>query len=266
MGRVVLVTGASSGIGNATATALAASGWAVVGASRRGTGGDGWPGIVMDVDDDTSVNDGVAAVLAQHGRVDGLVTCAGWGIGGPAEETPVDDAKAQMETNFWGSVRAVRAVLPAMRAQGGGRLVLLSSIGGVIGVPFQAFYSASKFAIEGFAEALAYEVSPFSVKVTIVQPGNVHTGFTANRRLVGSSAPDGAYVKAADKAIKVMERDEKNGVPAGDVAAVVAKVLSARRPPRRRSVGKASERVGLLGKKLLPFPLFQASARGALGV
>lgn len=272
MSGVVLVTGASSGIGQATAGALAQAGWTVVGASRRGVGGEGWTGMVMDVDDDSSVTTGVGEVVDRHGRLDAVVTCAGWGIAGSAEQTPLADARAQLETNFWGTVRPVQAALAAMRSQGTGRVVLLSSIGGVIALPFQAFYSASKFAIEGFGEALAYEVAPFGIKVTLVQPGNIKTAFTANRRIVhdtanGAEALDGeAYGAAMKKAIGIMERDEQNGAPPKDVAKVIRKVLSAKRPPRRVSVGRASERVGLIGKRLLPFSLFQASARGALGV
>ena len=138
----------------------------------------------MDVDDDGSVATGVRSVIDRYGHIDALVTCAGWGLAGAVENTPIADAKAQLETLFWGTVRPVQAVLPAMRANKSGRIVLLSSIGGVIGLPFQAFYSASKFAIEGWGEALAYEVEPFGIKVTLVQPGNFRTGFTENRRTV----------------------------------------------------------------------------------
>jgi NAD(P)-dependent dehydrogenase (short-subunit alcohol dehydrogenase family) len=269
--RVVLVTGASAGIGRATATSLAASGWAVVGASRRGTAAPGGDGLVMDVDDDASVTAGVRSVLEQHGHIDALVTCAGWGLGGAVENTPIADARAQIETNFWGSVRAVQAVLPGMRVSGSGRIVLLSSIGGLVALPFQAFYSASKFAIEGLAEAMAYEVEPSGVKVTLVEPGNVHTEFTDKRRVASERAGraedvDGAYDGALAKAIGIMERDERNGVPPEAVAAVVRKVLESSRPPRRASVGKASERVGLVAKRLLPFSAFQAAARSSLGV
>ena len=161
--RVALVTGASAGLGRACADRLAAAGWTVTGASRRGTGSTGWGGLVMDVDDDTSVQAGVAGLLAEHGHIDALVAAAGWGVAGAVEDTTIAEAKAQFETNFWGCVRVVQAVLPQMRARRGGRIVLLSSLGGVIGIPFQAYYSASKFALEGFAESLAYEVAPFGV-------------------------------------------------------------------------------------------------------
>jgi NAD(P)-dependent dehydrogenase (short-subunit alcohol dehydrogenase family) len=264
--RSVLVTGASAGIGMACADRLHAAGWTVTGGSRRGTSSGGWTGLVMDVDDAESVRSGVAAVLADSGRIDAVVTAAGWGLAGAVECSAIDEAKAQLETNFWGTVRVVREVLPAMRAAGAGRVVLMSSIGGMIGIPFQAYYSASKFALEGFGEALAYEVAPFGVQVTLVQPGNVRTDFTTSRRMARAAADDTAYAAASARAISLMERDERNGVPATDVAGVVLRVLGSPRPARRVSVGKAGERAGLLAKRLLPFRAFEASARKSLGV
>ena len=275
-GRVALVTGASAGIGRACADRLAAAGWTVTGASRRGTSSSSgrWAGLVMDVDDDEAVAAGVRGVLAEHGRIDALVAAAGWGIAGAVEHTTVAEAKAQVETNFWGSVRTVQAVLGPMRDQGsergggrgGGRIVLLSSIGGVLGIPFQAFYSASKFALEGLAEGLAYEVEPFGIHVTLVQPGNIATDFTASRQRAAAAAGDPVYAAALAKAVGVMERDEANGAPAADVAAVVQRVLDSRRPPRRVSVGKPGERFGLVARRFLPFRLFEAGAKGSLGV
>jgi NAD(P)-dependent dehydrogenase (short-subunit alcohol dehydrogenase family) len=263
---VALVTGASAGIGKACAERLAAAGWAVTGASRRGTGGSGWTGLVMDVDEDAAVQSGVADILEREGRIDALVAAAGWGIAGAAEDTSIAEAKAQFETNFWGCVRVVQAVLPHMRAQQHGRIVLISSIGGVIGIPFQAYYSASKFALEGFAEALAYEVAPFGVQVTLVQPGNIATDFTARRQFAEASQAGTTYASALKQAVGAMERDEANGAPAALVAATVQRVLEASRAPRRVSVGKTGERVGLIAKRLLPFRVFEAAAKGSLGV
>ncbi len=263
--RSALITGASAGIGRACAEALHAAGWAVTAASRRGTAPAGCTGLVMDVDDDESVRAGVAGLLAQRGPIDALVAAAGWGLAGAVEQCPVAEAKAQLETNFWGCVRVVQQVLPAMRARGGGRIVLVSSIGGLIGIPFQAFYSASKFALEGFGEALAYEVAPFGVQVTLVEPGNVKTDFTASRRPTATAA-DPPYGSAFTRALGVMEHDEINGAPAAEVATVVRRVLEAPHPPRRVSAGKPAERMGLLAKRLLPFRVFQAAAKGPLGV
>ncbi len=267
--RVALVTGASAGIGRACADRLAAAGWVVTGASRRGTGGttgSSWAGLVMDVNSDDAVRTGVTGIVERDGRIDALVAAAGWGVAGAAEYTSIAEAQAQFETNFWGCVRVVQAVLPHMRQQHGGRIVLISSISGVIGIPFQAYYSASKFALEGFAEALAYEVVPFGVQVTLVQPGNIATDFTASRLIADGAEGDSVYAEAMHRAVSVMERDEANGASAERVAATVQRVLSATRAPRRVSVGKAGERVGLMAKRLLPFRVFEAAAKGSLGV
>jgi NAD(P)-dependent dehydrogenase (short-subunit alcohol dehydrogenase family) len=264
--RVALVTGASDGIGRACADRLAGAGWTVTGASRRGTAGANWAGLVMNVDDEAAVKAGVAGVIEAHGRLDALIAAAGWGVAGAVEHTALSEAQAQFDTNFWGCVRAVQAVLPQMRAQGSGRIVLISSLGGVLGIPFQAFYSASKFALEGLAEALAYEVAPFGIEVTLVQPGNIKTGFTAARKMAAAAEGDPVYGAALKKAVGVMERDEINGAPAGVVAATVQRVLEARRPPRRVSSGKAAERVSVLAKRVLPYRVFEAGAKGSLGV
>ncbi len=266
MDDVVLVTGASAGIGKACADRQHALGWRVVGASRRGISPGGWTPMVMDVDSDNSVASGVEALLSEHGRLDAVVACAGWGLAGASEQTPISDAKDQMETNFWGAVRVVQQALPVMRRQGRGRVILISSIGGVIGIPFQSFYSASKFAMEGWGESLAYEVEPFGIQVTLVEPGNVRTDFTQSRRDVAPPEGDDAYRAATAKAVGTMIEDEANGVPPDDVAAVVQRALGAKRAPRRMSVGKFDERIGIMGKRLLPYRLFERAAKGSLGV
>lgn len=262
--QVVLVTGASSGIGRTCADHLTSRGFLVVGASRRTTPEDPWPTITMDVDDDASTAAGVEQVIRDHGGIDGVVTCAGWGLAGSVEQTPIADARAQLETNFFGTVRTVTAALPSLRERNG-RIVLMSSIGGVIGLPFQAYYSASKFALEGWAEALAWEVRPFGVGVTLVEPGNFRTGFTGSRRTV-QVAGDDPYAEAATRAIGKMEADELGGADPVAVAEVVERVLRAARPPRRRSVGPAGERVGVLAKRVLPVRWFEAASASSLGV
>ncbi len=264
--RVVLVTGSSAGIGQACAARLHAAGWSVFGASRRGTAEGGWNPLVMDVDRDDSVDDAVGALLARTGRLDAVVACAGWGLAGAVEQTSIEDAHDQLETNFWGAVRVVARALPVMRAQGAGRVVLVSSIGGIVALPFQAFYSASKFAMEGYGEALAYEVGPFGIQVTLVEPGNVRTDFTANRRDAAAPAGEDPYREAATRAVTKMGEDEARGVAPGEVAAVVERVLEARRAPRRVSVGKMGERVGILAKRLMPSRAFEQAAKSSLGV
>ncbi len=263
--KVVLITGSSAGIGLACANRLHGAGWTVVGASRRGSSGATWQGITMNVDDDDEVNNGVASVIDEHGQLDAIVTCAGWGLAGAAETTSIEEAKAQLDTNFWGTVRVIHATLPIFREHGGGRVVVMSSIGGLIGLPFQSFYSASKFALEGYSESLAYEVEPFNISVTMVEPGNFHTDFTQRRRVL-DTAEDDPYQAAREKAISKMERDEVAGADPVEVARVVADALNSSRPPRRVSVGKIDERIGLVAKRLLPFKLFERSARHGLGI
>ena len=265
MAKVILITGASAGIGRACADRLHQRGWTVVGASRRGSSTAGWSPMVMDVDDDESVKKGVATIVGDYGRLDAVMAGAGWGLAGPVELTPIGEAKDQLETNFWGAVRVVQAALPIMRRQGGGRVLLVSSIGGIVGIPFQAFYSASKFAMEGYGESLAYEVAPFGIHVTLVEPGNVRTDFTSSRRNV-ATADDDSYSSAVTKAVGLMERDEANGVEPDDVAVVVEKVLTSSRPRRRVSVGKRGERVGIMAKRVLPYRLFETAAKSSLGV
>jgi NAD(P)-dependent dehydrogenase (short-subunit alcohol dehydrogenase family) len=266
MADVVLITGASAGIGRACADRLHDRGWTVAGASRRGTSSGGWAPVVMDVDSDDSVGSGVDALLAEHHRIDAVVACAGWGLAGAVEQTPIADGRDQFETNFWGAVRVVQHALPTMRRQGGGRVVLISSIGGIVALPFQAFYSASKFAMEGYGEALAYEVAPFNIQVTMVEPGNVRTEFTERRRDVEAPAGADPYSSAVDKAISTMAEDEANGVSPDRVAAVVQRALEAKHPPRRASVGKFDERIGVMAKRLLPYRLFERAAKGSLGL
>ena len=261
----ILITGASAGLGRECANHLASVGWTVIGASRRGTSSGSWQGVIMDVDRDDSVATVFAQLDTEPAQLNAVLACAGWGLAGAAENTSIGDARAQLETNFWGAVRVVNAALPRLRERGGGHVVLMSSIGGILGIPYQAFYSASKFALEGYAESLAYEVAPFNIHVTLVEPGNFRTDFTAVRRKV-TAVGDDPYRAACEKAIHVMERDEMNGADPADVARVVEKVLQRSDPPRRVSVGKFDERMGIMGKRLLPFRLFEKAAKGSLGV
>ncbi|MHB8429483.1 MAG: SDR family NAD(P)-dependent oxidoreductase, partial [Acidimicrobiales bacterium] len=159
----------------------------------------------------------------------------------------------------------VQRALPAMRAGGRGRIVLVSSIGGLLGLPFQAFYSASKFAMEGFGEALAYEVAPFGVTVSLVEPGNVRTDFTDSRRLapVTASSP---YAAAIARAIGTMAADERHGVAPERVAALVERLCSNDRPARRATVGRLDERIGPVAKRFLPNRIFERAAKGSLGL
>jgi NAD(P)-dependent dehydrogenase (short-subunit alcohol dehydrogenase family) len=151
-----------------------------------------------------------------------------------------------------------------MRTQRSGRLLLVSSMAGLVGLPFEAYYSASKFALEGFGESLAYEVARFGITVTLLEPANVATDF--RWRVCTEADTDGVYAAAAARALRVTKRKLADGVPPAQVAAVVQRLLESRRPARRQSVGKAFERSGGITKRILPFRLWEAASRKSLGV
>src|SRR4051794_21355884 len=173
---VALVTGASSGIGRATAELLAANGFTVFGTSRapvQDTRSYTW--LPMDVRSDDSVQAAVQSLLAQAGRIDLLVNNAGYVQFGAIEESSIADAQAQLDTNLFGVIRLVQAVLPVMRQQGSGRIINVSSIVGRVAAPYGGLYATSKFALEGLSEALREEVRPFGVSVSLVEPSYVKT-------------------------------------------------------------------------------------------
>ena len=261
MSRVVLITGASSGIGLLVAEHLASRGDAVFAASRRGTAPARTRSIVMDVDRDESVASGVAALLAERGRIDAAVLCAGFGIAGAIEDTPAHEARAQFETNFFGAHRVVQAVLPAMRAQGGGRIVLVSSLAAQVPLPYQALYSASKAALSSYAEALRMELAPFGVRVSCIEPGNFRTGFTGSRRRVSGWTSASAHGARSEASLQWMESDEQKAPPPQAVATTVARLLDHEAPPLRVVVvANTFEKVGAWLRALLPYRLYEAIA------
>jgi NAD(P)-dependent dehydrogenase (short-subunit alcohol dehydrogenase family) len=258
---VVLVTGASSGIGNACATHLAKRGFRVYGTSRNPASyakkaDEFFELIQMDVTDDQSVAKAVAAVIAKEGRVDAVVLNAGMGISGSVEDCPPEEIDLQMDTNFMGTVRCVKAVLPAFRAAKKGKIIVLSSMAGLIGMPFQAFYSASKHALEGFVEALRYEIRPFGLQATLVEPGDFRTGFTEARKPAPASATSD-YHKHYEAAMGVQVRDEMAGHDPIEAAKLVQRLLEARRLKVRYAVGPIFERFALVVKRLIPAGLFE---------
>ena len=250
--RVVLVTGASSGIGACCAAYLADRGYRVYGASRSTSAPPGVKPLSMDVTDDASVSQAVATVLDREGRVNVLINSAGFGIAGAVEDTTIEEAASQFEVNFFGTVRVCRAVLPVMRTQGTGYIVNIGSIGGLIAIPFQGFYSASKFALEGLSESLRIEVRPFGIHVVVIEPGDHHTGFTRNRRSTAAATGESAYRDRFARAIARMASDEQSGPKPDAIARLVQEVIDNPRPRLRYTVGPASQRAAVWLKRLLP--------------
>ena len=267
--RVVLVTGASSGFGKAVAGALHARGDRVFGTTRAldRPSGPGMPAFVtMDVTDADSVTRGVAEVLGNAGRVDVLVNNAGVGYAGAIEDTSIEEARAQLETNFFGLHRLCLAVLPHMRARGGGRIVNVGSLGGRVSVPFQALYCASKFAVAAYTEALRLETRPFGIHVSMIEPGDFATGFTANRRLVGASHGNSPYAARCTSAVKRMAEDESANADLGPVVRAVLRAVDADRPRLRYPVASPGQRALVALRPLMPQALFERLITGHYGI
>ena len=207
---IAIVTGGSSGIGRQTALALSKAGVKVYEFSRRQSENEGMIHLGTDVTDELAVKSSVNEVLLREGRIDILVNCAGFGISGAIEFTSENDAKRQLDVNFFGTVNCTKAVLPVMRKQRAGRIVCVSSVAGPVPIPFQAFYSVSKAAINSYVMALANEVRPYGISVCAVQPGDISSGFTDARSK--SLEGDEQYGGRIEKSVRVMEHDERNGM------------------------------------------------------
>ncbi len=220
--KVAVVTGGSSGIGRATANALKDAGCTVYEFSRRDSQQPGIAHVRCDVTDEEQVARAVAFVLEREGRLDVLVNNAGFGISGAAEFTRSEDAHRLMEVNLFGMVNCSRAALPHMRGAGKGRIVNISSVAGVLPIPFQAWYSVSKASINAYTMALANEVRPYGVQVCAVMPGDIRTGFTAAREK--SQAGDDQYGGRIQRSVAKMEKDEQSGMDPAAAGRYVAHV------------------------------------------
>jgi len=256
--EVVLITGASSGIGKVCADHLHRRGYKVYGASRRASLASlGHPAIQMDVNDDVSVVEGIREIIDREGRMDVVVNCAGFGIAGSVEDTSIAEAKAQFETNFFGVLRVCKAALPSMRQQRSGLIINISSIAGLVSLPFQGFYSAGKFALEGMTEAMRMEVLPFGIRVVLVEPGDFRTQFAANRKLTGESQNNSPYTERFGKALAVFEKEENNGADPLAIARLIERLIENPSPSLRYSVGPVGERIAPLLKQILPHKLYE---------
>ena len=253
--EVVLVSGASSGLGRAAAEYLAAQGFRTyAGARSFAQGADAPKGctpVVLDVRDDASVHEAVRHIVEREGHIDALVNCAAFLTFGSCEETSADELQAVLSTNFLGMARMVRAVLPHMRDRKFGRIVNFSSINGLLGIPFQSAYTASKHAIEGWSECLAQEVRRFGVRVTLIEPGDCRNGSRKYRtRASASERKDSPYAAWYRGAVTRVTRDEEGGMPPERVAAAVANVLGKKNPPARRLVARPDQRFAVYLHKI----------------
>ena len=249
---VILITGITSGFGKAMAERLSADGHKVYGTHRRDT--DMLPGVTYikaDVRDLQSVKAAVEQVISAEGAIDVFINNAGMGIGGPLEFTSIEDAQLQMDTNFMGMVRSLNCVVPAMRERGRGRLICFSSIAGLMGLPFQGMYSASKFAIEGYCESLRLELRGSGVDVVVIEPGDFATAFTASRKKVCSEAAAAAY-PSYTAAMQSAEHDEQSGLTPDYLADRISRIVRMKHPANRYVVATFVQKISILIKKIVP--------------
>ena len=249
---VIFITGITSGFGHAMAQQLCADGHKVYGTYRKDS--NQIPGVTYlkaDVQDEASLRSAVNSVMEKEGRIDTVVSNAGMGVGGPLEFTSIEDAQRQMDVNFMGMVRLLNLVVPIMRKQHHGHIICISSIGGLMGLPYQGMYSASKFAIEGYCEALRLEVRQFGIKVTVINPGDFFTGFTAAR--IKNLPPEAAtaYPGYTDSMASI-ESDERSGLQPEYLARRICRIISKKHPRNRYIIATFIQKTSVVLKALLP--------------
>ena len=273
----ILITGASSGIGLATALYLAEKGYSVIGTSRSAGRLAGLreeasgrnlsvTTVELDINSDEGVDSVVPSLLAEQGPITTLVNNAGYGLWGPVESLSMEELRAQFETNFYAAVRLVKAMLPGMVRQGRGTIVNISSVEGRIGTPFSGGYAASKFALEGLSESLRVELWPLGVRVALVEPGLFSTNFHKNQaRAERAESGDLPYLPYIQRYRQRRRRYDRLSADPIKVARVIHKIVRSRRPRFRYPVGPEA-RLGILGARLLPERIFQALlSRATLG-
>ncbi len=258
LSRVALVTGASSGFGQATAVLLAAQGFQVFGTSRapvHNTAG-GFELLPLDVCSETSVQTCVQTILGRTGRIDLLVNNAGVVIGGALEENSLEDAQAQFETNVFGVLRMLKAVLPAMRQQGSGQIITVSSLLGVVTMPYLSLYSSSKFALEGMIEGLYDELRPFNIKVSLVEPTLFRTKFDPQP----PATPLAVYESARQSMMRFVRDGVEQGPDPEQVARRIVQLATSSAPPLRSYVGPRANLLVAL-RHWLPQRIFEQVRR-----
>lgn len=258
MKKIILITGISSGFGKQTARLLAEKGHVVYGTVRKETAAEDKVNYLkMDLMNYDSVRLAVSSVLEKEGRIDVLINNAGMHTGGPIETSPIENIKLQVDTNFLGMVNLTREVLPVMRKQGGGTIINFSSIGGLMGLPFQAFYSAGKFATEGFSEALRMEVRQFNIKIVLINPGDFHTNNSANRRnFLAPTDSNDPYNEQYLKTMAIIEKDEGNGWKPVVLAKKLVAIVESKNPHNRYIIASFEQKLAVALKYILPGKLF----------
>src|SRR5262245_20579880 len=259
--RVVLITGASSGVGQATARLISRAGHRVFGTSRNPAGFEPVPAVTMlplDIRNDDSVQACVNAVLSHAGQLDVLINNAGQELAGATEELSLNEAKSQFEINFFGVVRMVNAVLPVMRRQKHGQIVNVSSLSGLTSIPFLGIYSASKFALEVYTEAMRHEVKPFNIHVSLVESGVLKTPMRNNRQVAVNRIRD--YDAWRERALNAIRAHEEKAPGPELVAEAVHEIIANERPRLRYAIGQEAKSITRL-RRFLPAGMYEQGVR-----
>ena len=258
---MVWVTGASSGLGYHTSLQMKQGGLRVIAGARsyRDKEGEAENGyrLFLDVTDDRSADEFTKKALALFGPPDVLCCCAGVLTLGACEDYTMAEIHQVMETNFVGQVRMIQRVLPLMRERGGGKIVLFSSVNGLLAVPYQGAYTASKHAVEGFSEALRMEVSPFHISVCVVEPGDHRSGSSKYRRRAQTDDPESPYYADYQKTIAKIDHDEANGSDPDRLGRIITRAVQKKRLPARLLIASPDQKLAVLLHRLLPKKLFQ---------
>ena len=263
--RVVLITGASSGVGQSTARLLSQRGYKVFGTSRQSST-ESAPAMEMlqlDVRADDSVRACVEAVMGRSGRLDVLINNAGYELAGALEELSSEEIRAQFETNFFGVVRMVDAVLPQMRRQKHGHIINVSSLSGLSAIPFLGVYSASKFALEGYTEALRHEVKPFDIHVSLTEAGFLNTPMMKHRQLAANRVAE--YEPWRERALNAIRTQEERGPGPEAVAERLLDIVSSRTPRLRYLIGGQAKMVARL-RRFLPAGMYEYGVRRTFSI
>lgn len=266
--KVILITGASGGIGAEAARMLSARGHRVYGAGRNASKLEslreaGVIPISMDVADEASMAAGVEQILQAEGRIDVLVNNAGFGYFGAIETVPISEARKQLEVNVFGMARLTQLVLPSMREQGSGRIINISSLAGLMTVPMGGWYNISKYAVEAFSDALRMEVRPFGIKVSIIEPGGIKTGWGAIAAdNLEESTRGSVYEDAAAREAAILRKGYSTNLlaPPACVARAITRAAVSRRPRLRYRMGTASH-AGAFFHAIIPARWWDAMLR-----
>lgn len=253
--KVILVTGASSGIGKACFEYLSGQGHIVYGTSRKVIRAQGM--IKMNVTVEKSIKKAIDQIMFENSRLDVLINNAGISLVGAIEDTSLIEAQNIIDTNFWGVVNMIHTVLPIMRSQKSGLIINISSIGGLFAIPFQAYYSASKFAVEALTESLRMEIKTSGVSACLIEPGDFRTEISQNRIIAKSSQDTGPYTAGFQSAMNVIVNGEAMGDNPIKIARLIATIIQKKRPRVRYSVGKPLDLLAAKLKQILPQKWFE---------